>query len=179
MATRSSGYAYGRTVYYCTTATSSSIYITTGGTHSTTQCYLPLTQAQGREYWASAKLRAERNWKTEQAKRQVDKEKMEAATRRARELILEHLTETQRETFEKNKWFIVEGGKTKRKFKIQTDGHFQHNVYELDANELPVTQLCFHLEGEDLPHDDHFLAQKLCLEYDEEATLKIANKIAA
>jgi hypothetical protein len=87
---------------------------------------------------------------------------------KARSLLLSHLTEEQRRTFIEQKWFIVIGGRTRHQYKIWT-GHLVANVTRLYDNQ----RLCAHCH-DSLPMDDHYLAQKLMLENDEEAFLAIA-----
>lgn len=94
---------------------------------------------------------------------------------RSRELLLSHLTPEQRKTFEKNQWFVVEGGKTKVKYRINTNT-YAGNIHVLAAGRV-THRLCVHCE--DVPLHDHHLAQKLWLEHDEERILKIANRQAA
>lgn len=89
---------------------------------------------------------------------------------RARELLLSHLTEEQRATFIENKWFVVIGGRSRMRYRIET-GHLVANVRRLDDN----ARLCAHCDHS-LPMDDHLIAQKLMLEYDEDAFLAIANR---
>ena len=94
---------------------------------------------------------------------------------RSRELLLSHLTAEQRRTFEKHKWFVVEGGKTKQKYRIRTEG-YAGNIDMMTGSKVTHT-LCVHCS--DVPLHDHHLAQKLWLEHDEERILKIANRRAA
>jgi hypothetical protein len=103
----------------------------------------------------------------------IRKEKQ--ALDRSRELLLSHLTPEQRKTFEKNQWFVVEGGKTKVKYRINTNT-YAGNIHVLAGSKV-THRLCVHCEG--VPLHDHHLAQKLWLEHDEERILKIANRQAA
>jgi hypothetical protein len=89
---------------------------------------------------------------------------------RARELLLSHLTEEQRATFIENRWFVVIGGRSRMRYRIET-GHLVANVRRLNDN----LRLCAHCDHS-LPMDDHLIAQKLMLEYDEDAFLAIANR---
>jgi len=50
-------------------------------------------------------------------------EQRRAALVRSQELLLEHLTPEQRDTFHKNKWFLVIGGKTKTQYRIRTESY--------------------------------------------------------
>ncbi len=105
---------------------------------------------------------------------QQQREYRQAVTR-SRELLLAHLTKHQRETFEKNNWFIVIGGKTTRKYRVRTRDYTANiDVYEGDKISH---RLCCHCA--DVPLHDHHLAQKIALECDEERFLMTANRHAA
>ncbi|WP_456679452.1 hypothetical protein [Bradyrhizobium sp. S3.7.6] len=103
------------------------------------------------------------------------------AVARSRELLLAHLTPAQRETFEKNKWFIVEGGLSKQHYRIRDAGHMVANIDVLSAplegiDLAPLYRLCGHCDLGAVPLYDQLLAQKMMLEYDEERFLKLANR---
>jgi hypothetical protein len=113
----------------------------------------------------------------------------ESATKRSRELLLEHLTAAQRETFEKNSWFVIEGGKSRTKYRIRAASHMVANIdvldvpsgFMLDGNDAlrgaKIThRLCAHCRLDEVPLFDQLLAQKLMLEYDEERFLSLANR---
>lgn len=100
----------------------------------------------------------------------------QAALDRSRELLLAHLTAAQRETFEKRKWFVVEGGVTKRSYRIRTET-YTGNIDVLNGDKVRH-RLCVHCVA-NIPLHDHHLAQKLSLQYDEEYFLSIANQQAA
>jgi hypothetical protein len=97
----------------------------------------------------------------------------ETADRRARDLLFDHLTEAQRETIAKHGWFLVEGGKSKKKYRIDI-AMVAGNIAELERERV-THRLCCHLEHV-IPTHDHFLAQKLALEFDEERFLLTANR---
>lgn len=99
----------------------------------------------------------------------------QAALTRSRELLFAHLSEFQRKTFESHKWFVVEGGKTKQKYRIRTET-YAGNIDVLNGSRVSH-RLCVHCDS--IPLYDHHLAQKLALEYDEERLLQIANRQAA
>jgi vacuolar-type H+-ATPase subunit H len=98
----------------------------------------------------------------------------EAGAAKAKEVLLDHLTSEQRETVEKNHWFVIEGGKSKKKYRIGTKA-IAGNVEELDDKGKAIARYCCHLAYSYPPHDHH-LTQKLMLEWDEEEFLKKANK---
>jgi hypothetical protein len=95
------------------------------------------------------------------------------AGERARELLLSHLTPEQRHTFEKNDWFIVEGGRTKKKYKIYArNNSLNANVEVMGENH----RLCAHCDYHTMPYNDHVLMQKVMLELDEDNFLRVANR---
>jgi predicted DNA-binding protein (UPF0251 family) len=102
-----------------------------------------------------------------------ESEKRRIVSKKAKEIFLEHLTPFQREMVEKNGWFVIEGGKTGKRYKIKS-GAVAGNVEELDGNKV-VARYCCHLPHI-YPHYDHNLAQKLMLEWDEEEFLRKAHK---
>lgn len=98
---------------------------------------------------------------------------------RAQALLLEHLTPAQRETFDRNKWFVVEGGKTGRQYRIRDLGHLVANIDVLNAEGKKDYRLCGHAAERAVPMGDQLLAQKLMLENAEEDFLRLANRHAA
>ena len=94
------------------------------------------------------------------------------ASKRAHELLLSHLTPKQRESFERNRFFVIEGGKSKKKYRIRDTGHLVANIDVLDNDGMRVRGLCGHCAGHDIPLYDSLLAQKLMLETSEEEFLK-------
>lgn len=97
---------------------------------------------------------------------------------RARQLLLDHLTDDQRLSLERNGWFIVIGGHSRRRYKIiAANDNFAGNIHVLDG-ERTVARLCGHCDHT-IPFNDQILAQKLMLENAEEDFLKLANRQAA
>lgn len=126
-------------------------------------------------------------YEQEQRRQQSDirRQHDQAARDRSRELLLAHLTPAQRETFDKNKWFIVEGGLSKQRYRIRDTGHMVANIdvlddtFVLDAakDQARVShRLCGHCDINEVPLYDQLLAQKMMLELDEERFLKLANR---
>jgi hypothetical protein len=112
-------------------------------------------------------------YRIERRRQRLELERQERlAKERAMELLLSHLTPQQRETFEANKWFIVEGGLSKKRYRINMKGHLVANIDALDDGH----RLCAHADLHSVPMGDHLLAQKLMLQYDEERFLRIANR---
>jgi len=143
----------------------------------------------GRRYDPSRRMsaaelaeRAEVNARAELERRERAEEeakKRKSARARARELLLDHLTDAQRETFEKNHWFVVEGGRSKRRYRIDTARGTSGNVERLVGETAHADErLCIHHRpgGEPIPDYDQFLAQKLMIEGDEDSFRKIANR---
>jgi hypothetical protein len=95
------------------------------------------------------------------------------AEKRAKAILIEHLTPEQQETVEKNKWFVVIGGKTGKPYRIRTSG-YQGNVEQLE-NSTPKTRFCCHASHA-LPLSDHHLTQKMMIESDECEFLRVANR---
>jgi choline dehydrogenase-like flavoprotein len=122
---------------------------------------------------------------TEQARRQALEAQRQAAherqavaaaaTTRARGLLLENLSPEQRETFEANGWFIVEGGRTKTRYRVNGRS-YQGNIDVLRGHDSRVThRLCGHAPSH-IPLGDQLLAQKIMLELAEDDFLRIANR---
>lgn len=103
-------------------------------------------------------------------------EERKKAAIRSRELLLSHLTASQRKTFIDKKWFVIEGGQTKTIYRIRDAGH-AGNV-DIMIGERVTHRLCCHCDYS-IPVHDNMLAQKLTLEYDEPAFLRLANRTAA
>lgn len=113
----------------------------------------------------------------EERRRQVEAARMRArmdaervASTRARELLMDHLTEEQRDTFTRNGWFVVEGGKSKKRYKIHGNT-YAGNVYLDDGS----ARFCCHCDY-GIPLHDQLLAQKVMLEVAEENFLALANR---
>jgi hypothetical protein len=105
--------------------------------------------------------------------RDEDAEQRRLIDQKASEILLEHLTPEQRDTIEKNRWFVVKGGKSGKLYRINSV-QIAGNVEELDGEKI-VARYCCHLNHQ-YPRSDHHLAQKLMLEWDEEEFLRKANK---
>jgi hypothetical protein len=118
-------------------------------------------------------------YEQEQRRQQNDirRQHDQAARDRSRELLLAHLTPAQRETFDKNKWFIVEGGLSKQRYRIRDSGHMVANIDVLgEITDIVSHRLCGHCDLNEVPLYDQLLAQKMMLELDEERFLKLANR---
>lgn len=103
-------------------------------------------------------------------------ERAKVAQQRANDLLLAHLTPEQQKTFLDKGWFVIEGGESKTKYRIRSDTRLVANIDVFDkAGEKVVHRLCAHPPVSACPLGDHLLAQKMILEIDEEAFLRVAN----
>ena len=99
----------------------------------------------------------------------------ENAAALAERLLLEHLTEEQRQTYRRNGWFVVQGGKSKRQYRIRKTPSMIANVDVLERDQV-VHRLCGHCRVDQVPLADNLLAQKVMLEIAEDDFLRIANR---
>lgn len=120
----------------------------------------------------AARRRREREWQERQRKQRKERE---AASYRARKLLVEHLDRQQRKTLEKLGYFDlkVNVGGAERTFRI-FNNKYQHNVFELDERGQKVREFCAHTSHA-CPQSDHALAQKLMLEADPQQFFRVAN----
>lgn len=109
-----------------------------------------------------------------QLRQEAEQQRTQPARDRAKELLLANLTPAQKETLEKNKWFLVEGGRSKQRYRIRV-GSVSGNIDVMDGDKVRH-RLCAHLNQTiGIPSDDHILAQKLMLEAAEDDFLRTAN----
>jgi hypothetical protein len=109
----------------------------------------------------------EERWKKVQAEEAA---KRKIAEDRAKVLLMECLSDPQRETLEKHGWFdvkIPDG----RMFRIHKG--YQHNVRRLDGGK-EREDYCAHIDLK-IPVYDNMLAQKLTLQHNPEEFFKLAN----
>jgi len=93
---------------------------------------------------------------------------------RARELLKQNLSSSQREQFDGHRFFDVIGGTTGTRYRIHQA--YQMNVEELSPGGKRARLLCFAPQGR-LPICDVLLAQKIALECFELEALTVANAI--
>lgn len=94
------------------------------------------------------------------------------AERRGEELLLGQLDDEEIERWNKERKIHVHSQRGRR---YCIDGRKrQHNVFELDAEGVPVKELCVHIALE-CPLTDNVLAQKLALEHAEDHLIERAN----
>lgn len=94
-----------------------------------------------------------------------------AASERALTLLLSALDEEQAAEYTEHQRFHVTAT-SGRRYCIKHGR--QHNVFLVDADGRAVREYCGHV-GESVPNEDNILAQKLLLEADEEAFIRVAN----
>lgn len=95
-----------------------------------------------------------------------------AAKARAEQTLCEHLTEEQEKAWKENRAIFVTS-QSGRRFKIK-EGR-AHNIYELNEHGEAIREYCVHVEPY-IPDADNVLAQKLALQHNEDALLRLANK---
>lgn len=174
-------YIYWTTTSSATTACTNIVW--SNQSYASQAMYNQAAMAVSRTYQAAAAGRAyesSEQFLLRESERQAKilAKHADAAKHRARELLLQHLTAEQRHTFEKNGWFVVEGSKSKRKYKITANDNCAANIYVLDGEKVKH-RICGHCKLDQVPLADHLLAQKVMLECDEDSFLKIANRHAA
>ena len=111
----------------------------------------------------------------QQALAEQEVQRRRTAMDRANALLLEHLTPAQRDTFTKNGWFIVEGGRSKTKYRIHARS-VAGNIDVLDRQDRVTHRLCCHARDHSIPSGDHHLSQKIMLELAEDDFLRLANR---
>lgn len=170
-----------------TTGSSSSTWTapTYISTTASTTWFVPITNQTSVTVWYQPQYHAQQEWfehqrltahETERQRRVLHRHSDEAKER-ARNLLLGHLTAAQRETFEKNKWFVVEGGQSQTRYRINDSSHMVANIDVMsDETDKIRHRLCGHCGLDDVPIGDQLLAQKLMLEYDEDRFLRLANR---
>lgn len=117
----------------------------------------PLTPEQVAERRAAAALRTE---------------ELAFAKGRARLLLVENLTDEQREEFERAGQFHVRSQRGRR-YCLRLGR--THNVFEVDRVGQRLTEICCHVRDA-VPDEDNLLAQKLALELMEDDFLRTANR---
>jgi len=105
----------------------------------------------------------------------IDRLRRQEARERAQQILRAHLTDEQRDTMERLGWFVVEGERSKQRYRIRALPTLVANVDVMDG-ELVRHRLCAHCDVRELPLHDHLLAQKLMLECSEDDFLRIANR---
>lgn len=117
----------------------------------------------------------ERRIVTEREER--SRQQLKDASVKAKELLLEHLTPSQRRTLEEKGWFLITGGKSGKIYRLSSRS-IAGNVEEMSKEGKALARYCCHLDHR-YPTHDHHLAQKIMLEHNEEEFLRLANRSAA
>lgn len=120
---------------------------------------------------AERELRRQRRLRQDSRRRRL----REAAEHRAQALLQSMLSPEQRAELEEKKHFhltVYDRDGSYRTYRIERG--YAGNVKLLDAAGRPIRRYCIHADSR-LPYEDQMLAQKLLLESDEKAFLKIAN----
>lgn len=115
-----------------------------------------------------AELKRQQEWEKQRLEREAEQL---AAKQKAEKLLLDNLSAEQRETLVKRGFFYLhlQNGK-----KYRLDRHTHGNVYLVDEANRVLKKFCAQPNG--VPVDDAILAQKLTLELDEPAFLRVANE---
>lgn len=101
--------------------------------------------------------------------------KRQAADSKAKQLLMNFLTEEQQAQYEKDRFFEVLTTRDGKVRKYRIEHGWAGNVYLIDDQGRKSERFCIH-PAKVLPHADNLLAQKLLLESDEGRFLQIANK---
>lgn len=110
---------------------------------------------------------ARQRWAEEQARLEAERAE---ASKRARVLLEENLSDEQRLQLRDNNWFEVVTPRGTYRIHNGRSGNVQRY-----RDGRPTDRYCIH-PGELVPNEDTMLAQKLMLETDEDAFLRIANR---
>lgn len=133
--------------------------------------YIPDSERPGAAEWpalAPAAREVQRQRQIQQEReRQRNLIRLKETEATARKLLLSRLTDEQRRTLEKENYFIVLGSKG-NSYRISCD-RISHNVREVGKEGVTY---CAYPPG--VPRNDIWLAQKLLIESNEEAFLKVA-----
>ncbi len=127
----------------------------------------PQAEARRREAFARAEAdRIERS--------RFRRESVAAATARSRELLVNWLEAEQRASFEAHGWFDVLGS-SGRRWRINPGQVGNVSLMRSDEGNVPEATYCAHPPG--VPVHDAHLVQALVIASDEEAFIRVANRI--
>lgn len=160
------------------TVTSNTTAYTTTNTTNTTTIWNNWFQLAGGQIGGQARVGQVMTPADEQHYRDQHAEttkRRDAAVNRARELLEEHLTPRQLTMYRKHGWFVVQGGKSGKRYVIHTSG-IAGNIHELGDNNISNIRYCCHANDNEMPAADHWLTQKLWIESCEDEFLAKANK---
>lgn len=106
----------------------------------------------------------------QEAIEQAERDKAEAKAK-GRALLLSHLDDGQRATFEAGETFVVTGSAGSR-YCVHLGR--QHNIWSINEDNRHVRNYCIHVRDA-VPDEDNVLAQTLLLESNEAEFLRVAN----
>lgn len=130
-------------------------------------------ERQRQETERQRRLDQEQRIREEIRARQEEARKMKAAAEaRARMLLLAHLNDEQRKTYERSQHFDVVSNND-RTWRILTGMGQSGNVLYME-DERKIASYCCYVRDYEIPLHDHFLAQKIVLETNENYWLEIA-----
>jgi hypothetical protein len=156
----------------CTTSTTTPVWLVwnTTGTGNTINQNCNLYAQQGAPpitpEMIAAREAQNAKWK------KIDQERKVAADQAMR-LLRDNLSPKQIKALDKHGWFLVEGGKSKKTYRIRNDS-YTGNIYELDGDK-EVARFCVHAHSE-IPLGDQLLAQAISIQWDEDHIISKANK---
>jgi hypothetical protein len=162
----------------CTTSSTGNIYNDVANWPTWQSQIIELTEEQAAQFQAEVdRINRERELRIQEDRERarIQQEAQEEINKKAKEILLDHLTSKQRETIEKFGWFIIKGGKSNKEYWVDTKGGISGNIKELDEKGIVIARYCCHLPHS-YPTHDHHLTQILMLEWDEDEFLKKANK---
>lgn len=140
-------------------------------TYRAVQPYRPVVSPETPEQRAEREANYERQRVHLEEQRRLRVAEEEEARRKAVILLEENLSPEQLQQFKDNKWFEVITAKGR--FRIRTG--WAGNVDRVDDAGKAIDRYCIH-PSEQVPHEDNMLAQKLLLEADVDAFIRIANR---
>jgi len=156
-----------------TTAGSSAIWRTWASDVTTSGSYVMQTQPYRAPVLTPEQIAAAEQRHAELVKAQAEHQaKQKAVKEKAERLLCEHLTEEQEQAWKENRAIFVTA-KSGRRFKIK-EGR-AGNIEEINTEGKAIRSFCVHVEPHNVPDADNVLAQKLALEHNEEALLRVAN----
>ena len=141
--------------------------------------YFNTTYGVGENLYISEALQAAQQYAAEQERlSRKETERIDAANKRAEELLTFMLDEDQKKRYAADRCFEVVAGNTGERRRYLVKYGWAGNVEQIDENGRQVARFCIHPRNI-VPVPDNMLAQKLMLESNEEEFLRIANRCAA
>jgi hypothetical protein len=110
---------------------------------------------------------------------QVEEVARDAAARKAETVLLAFLSEEQRATFRRDKYFDVVTAPLGRRYRLHLG--WAGNIAQVDSRGREISRFCIHpRDGREfrVPDAENLLSQKLMLEFEEQEFLRTANRHA-